>query len=299
MFYVDRNKNPENPVHPNYREFGNPFVTSLDESITDSIVVLETKSSLLSAYPNAKKYLWWQSVDNFFISHMSISKRILKWLGFYPIDIKKEEKNFRRNYPDVYNDTTLIHLVQSEYARIFLTEAGVPSERICNLTDYVEDEIVQKSKLVKNNHRENIVLYNPKKGYRFTKKIIEASSGKDYAFLPLENMTKNEVINNLSKAKLYIDFGNHPGKDRFPREAALCGCCIITGRRGAANNDVDIPISSGYKIEDADKNIPLIVDTIDNVMRNYQTCYREFDTYRNKILQEKEIFKTEALTIFG
>jgi len=42
--------------------------------------------------------------------------------------------------------------------------------------------------------------------------------------------------------KLYVDFGKHPGKDRMPREAAVHGCCIITGRRGAAGNPFDIPI---------------------------------------------------------
>ena len=61
-------------------------------------------------------------------------------------------------------------------------------------------------------------------------------------------MTEREVEDCLSQAKVYIDFGGHPGKDRIPREAALCGCCVVTGRRGAAGNDVEVPINQSYKL---------------------------------------------------
>ena len=43
----------------------------------------------------------------------------------------------------------------------------------------------------------------------------------DFNFVPLINLNNDEIINTLSKSKIYIDIGSHPGKDRLPREAAL------------------------------------------------------------------------------
>ena len=47
-------------------------------------------------------------------------------------------------------------------------------------------------------------------------------------------MTPEQVVDLMSESKVYIDFGNHPGKDRIPREAVINGCCVITGVRGSA-----------------------------------------------------------------
>lgn len=43
-------------------------------------------------------------------------------------------------------------------------------------------------------------------------------------------------------------FRQPPGKDRMPREAAMPGCCVITGKRGAAANPFDIPDSRGVQV---------------------------------------------------
>lgn len=69
-----------------------------------------------------------------------------------------------------------------------------------------------------------------KKGIKFTKKLIDKSIG--IKWIPIENMTTQQVKSLLGNSKVYVDFGNHPGKDRFPREAAIMGCCVITGKRG-------------------------------------------------------------------
>ena len=70
---------------------------------------------------------------------------------------------------------------------------------------------------------------------------------KKFNFIPIQGMSSIEVANLLESAKIYIDFGNHPGKDRLPREAVLSGCCIITNSKGSAKNSVDICISKKYK----------------------------------------------------
>ena len=52
--------------------------------------------------------------------------------------------------------------------------------------------------------------------------------------IPLINFNKKEIINFLSKSKIYIDFGFHPGQDQMPREAAILKNCIITNKEGSA-----------------------------------------------------------------
>jgi hypothetical protein len=112
-------------------------------------------------------------------------------------------------------------------------------------------------------------------------------------------MSKTEVTDALLSSKLYIDFGNHPGKDRFPREAVLCGCCLITGRRGAADNDVDIPIDSKYKFKDELDNIPTISEAIQDIMLNYNQRRNDFSAYCERTIKEKEVFQRQAVELFG
>lgn len=111
-------------------------------------------------------------------------------------------------------------------------------------------------------------------------------------------MTPEEVNENLRRAKLYIDFGNHPGKDRIPREAAMCGCCIITGRDGAAQFYEDVAISDEYKFDTTDENLPYIVNKIHNIMDDYKNEIDKFNSYRQKIIKEKEVFENEIDILF-
>jgi len=124
-------------------------------------------------------------------------------------------------------------------------------------------------------------------------------SAPQFEWVPLVNMTKEQIIQKLLSSKIYIDFGNHPGKDRLPREAALCGCCIITGKRGAAGNNVDITIPSKYKFADAIESIPMIVKQIELILNQYDLCSSDFDTYRSHIKREKELFENQARSIFS
>ena len=54
----------------------------------------------------------------------------------------------------------------------------------------------------------------------------------------------------MMESKVYIDFGNHLGKDRIPREVAS-GCCIITGKTGADKYKEDVYIGEKFKFDEA------------------------------------------------
>ena len=117
-------------------------------------------------------------------------------------------------------------------------------------------------------------------------------------WIPIQNMTTEQVKQLLCDSKVYIDFGNHPGKDRFPREAAMCGCCVITGRKGSARNDKDVNIDNSYKIEDNEKNIPIIINKIHECLDNYDKCHKDYENYINKIKGEQKQFEDDIKNIF-
>ena len=111
-------------------------------------------------------------------------------------------------------------------------------------------------------------------------------------------MTVEEIKNLMRKGKVYIDFGNHPGKDRIPREAAISGCCIITNRKGSAKFYEDVSIDEKYKFDDDMKNIPNVIETINRCINNYDNEINEFENYRNLIEKEKEKFGKDILNVF-
>lgn len=115
----------------------------------------------------------------------------------------------------------------------------------------------------------------------FTKKLI--NSAPDLTWIPIENLTTEGVKNLLCESMVYIDFGNHPGKDRFPREAAICGCCIITGKRGSAKYFEDIPISDYYKFDEDESLIPQIIDKIRFCLTNFEEESLNFKEYKDFI----------------
>lgn len=144
--------------------------------------------------------------------------------------------------------------------------------------------------------RENIILYNPAKGLNFTKKII--ASLPDYEFIALKGFNREKLKEVFSKAKIYIDFGNFPGKDRLPREAVLNGCCIVTGKLGASFFYEDLPIPYDCKFDVKDNVIPQISNKIKEIINNYDDNYLNYTFYVDTILKEQEKFYNEIDNFF-
>ena len=286
------------PVHDYYKPFLNPYTVNQPKDIKGNIVVaVESNITILNKFKNAKRMIWWMSVDNFYYGMERLRIAIKKKLfGFRPtIEYYKRFKNEKKY--QVFRKADIIHLVQSEYARLFLLEENINSENIYELSDYIEDEVINAHYIVDMKKKKNIILYNPKKGKEFTIKVIE--NNPQYEWIPLIGMNKKQIITHLLQAKLYIDFGNHPGKDRFPREAVLCGCCVITGKSGSARNNIDIPINNKYKFEATDENLESISIQIREVMQHYDILVSDYTEYLERTLSEKMLFEKQAVKLFG
>jgi hypothetical protein len=297
MYYYNFDENKfKNPVHREYEKYENPYVTKLNE-IEDSkdniIIVPEVRDgiNLFQHFKNIRKGVWFLSVDNYYLHKVYEKMSFLDSNKLYSLSSKIEK--LAKKFP--YEKDPLLklanfYLFQSHYAIVHFKNL----EHKYYLSDYLNKDFLKAQTDLTN--KEDIVAFNPKKGYNFTKKIIE--SNKDINFIPLINMGREEVIKTLQKAKVYIDFGNHPGKDRLPREAAILDCCVITGKRGSAAFFEDVSIPDEYKFEDREENIPKIVDKIKDCLENYEERYKDFEHYREVIKNEPQRFVEDLKKIF-
>lgn len=172
----------------------------------------------------------------------------------------------------------IVHIAQSDYAKDFLQKLGV--KRIVKCTDMLNPEFYEP---YQEEERGDTILYNPAKATPFLRELIEKTGFK---FRPIQGMTRAEVINTMRHSKLYIDFGEFPGRERIPREAALCGCCIITSKIGAAAYDGDFCHS--YKFDSKPAHIWAIKRKIQEVLEHYDKCRKDFARLRMQLILDRE-----------
>lgn len=295
------NNNGINAKITYYNTTGNPNYTPNDfqryiqefelyDNIKDCqdcyIVFPEVITKEIIKFKKAKKIIWWLSVDNYFKQ-----RGIINSLRFYGL---RGTLHLIRRGNFYINDTHLkqadYHLCQSHYAINFLKTKRL--KNIGYLSDYINDSFFETQPIY--NTKKDYILYNPKKGLSFTKKLIQQS--QDLNWIPIKGMSTEEVRNLLLSSKVYVDFGNHPGKDRFPREAAICGCCVLTNKRGSARFTQDVPIPEQYKFDNESPS--LIVQKIRQCVTQYDNEIKHFKTYRNVITEEKQKFSQDVKNIF-
>lgn len=298
MLYFDMYSKDDH-IHEGLARYNNPYEMCVEDNEKNVLIVPEVYSgiNILKNYKNIRKIIWWLSVDNYYISKYKNHPLILynKIFRREVIDIPLiiQKKFFSSPFDNIIYEADF-HLCQSKYALEHILNKGIKKEKSYCLFEYLTDYFLEEK--VSLSRKKNIVVYNPLKGLNFTQKIIENAKG--LIFVPIEKMKRDDVIKILKKAKVYIDFGHHPGRDRMPREAAILGCVVITGMRGSAKFQEDVPIPQEYKFEDKNENIPLIVDKIKYSIYNYEEVYNVFESYREHIRNEKVRFLEDLRKIF-
>ena len=320
------------PVHPSYRSYGNPVSKNISDEPQNILIVPELASaiSLFSCFSKIQKVIWWLSVNYFVASVLPyaqmglvrrtlfgfarplyhwIVKRLLptryvlraKALGISLLSDRESA------WEEVANNKELmvrlmetlpvcqanLHLCQSYYALDFLTSLGF--NNVVYLSDYLSDDFFQHS--VTPEEKQDVVAFSPIKGWSFTWRILRAAP--QLRFESIYGLSRKQVIDVLSRAKVYIDFGSHPGKDRLPREAVMLRCCVLVGKRGAAKNRYDIPIPERYKFAVSESSIPEIVATIEQCIKEYALILQDFEAYREQVRKEPEIFRNCVREIFS
>lgn len=284
MVYMGEYNN--SPVEKRFSVYNNPIAESIADEKENIVIFSETSIDQIYSYKKVKKIIWWLSVDNYYGAR-KIKCDFLHELVYRLKDMRNSLAFKKCN-----------HLVQSEYARQYLiNEKKIDNCLIDYLSDYLNRTFLDEAQKSNGEIRNNVILYNPKKGIEFTRKLMKEIP--EYKWIALQNLTPVQMRELMKKSKVYVDFGNHPGKDRIPREAAICGCCVLTGKRGAAANEMDVKIPEFYKFNDSEYEIEQIHKMVKKCMDKFDEQKKDFEHYISVINAEEAQFNMDVRRIFG
>lgn len=300
--YIVYSGDASHEIPMDYKKYNIQLADNIEDDNNNILILPEVSFDKFCEVEHIRVIVWWLSVDNYFLhfygsffdnyryNPIYAFKRLLRE-NFNRIFLRQKYQKYSiKKIKQCRN--IILHAYQSEYANHFLMKNGILNT--VHLGDYINDDYIFDDYLI--NKKTNSIIYNPKKGINFTKKLIKASPALNW--IPIENMTRAQVKETMRAAKLYVDFGYHPGKDRMPREAAMCGCCIITGKLGAAGFKEDLAIDeTKYKFNQKNSDIPKIIQTIHYTLDNYNSVVSDFTGYREKISREKNEFEQDTLKI--
>jgi len=275
-----------------YRKYEAP-VASYRDVAGDLIVFPEIVTTYALRVRHADAAIWWMSVNNFTCVRYGHPWR--DKIRYFKYTLKG-----LRPWRGIQALKHLKHFAQSDYAMKFLAANGIDGVMLSDAipvytTPAYLGEVAGLRDLAR---RGNRILFNPHKGKKITQQLLAAFP--EWEFMPLVGYNREQLAEIFLESKLYMDFGHHPGKDRLPREAAIHGCCVITGLNGSAGNDVDVPIPAAYKL---DANEPAFIEKFGRVVRrlfdDFDTCAADFAHYREIISREQIEFDRQIVNAFG
>jgi hypothetical protein len=275
-------------VHDDYKKYQQPYVTEL-ENKRDHIMILP-ETYLFPIFKRKfnliRKVIWWLSVVNYYKTQKPgiNSGKPKRFLGAF---WKRKTASFA-----ILKQTGVLSIAHSYYSLAHLRENGI--DPVGQISDYMNDTFFEFAR--PETKKEDIIIYNPKKNDEFLQEIISLTQGLKW--IPLVNMTPQEVAGWMNRAKLYVDFGYHPGKERMPREACIMKCCMIIGKTGSASYHQDMPIPEKYRFGKSEDQLPHIVDRIKYCLTNYDTIIDDIAVYRRALYHEKEDFIDNIKKVF-
>ncbi len=263
------------------------------KDVADNVICApETHTYFLRRFKKAKKVIVWLSLYHYLRNlkeeaytfrercRYLYCKNRFPWPAYplyYIRDLLENKHHFKFDMPDVF------HTQNCEYIAEYLRENGVCEHQMVYLDGPVRAEYFQTEK---KREKQDLIAYNPSKGAEeFAPQAVEAIKkiDPDLQFVPIQGMTVAQVKETLLNAKVYLDFGFFPGPEKLVKEAALCGCNIITADRGAAKNSRDIFIPQEYKFTMERSPYEEIAQLACDMVKNYEKYRSEFAPYIEKI----------------
>lgn len=296
LVYTDGQNFVDAEVPQGFKKYKINKAVNIIDSPNNFLILPEANLALANEYKKINFIFWWMSFDNYFNSASRLDNLKYFFKGLFSLKLflirmyiirSKLTLGFS-NMKRIENDR-IIHAYQSKYASIELYKQNIYNQ--VPLSDYINLEFVDyyKENINIESTKKDIVLYNPIKGIDITKKLIKALP--TVQFIPLQGLSRDELNILFRTSKVYIDFGNHPGKDRLPREACINGCSIIVGKNGSAKYFEDVPILEKYKFNNY--QIKEIKECILSIFDNFEDSSKDFQFFRDNILQEKDHFYRE------
>jgi len=305
------------PVHKNYQIFKIPFKKKIIDIKKNILIIPETFHfiNVSEKYKKIQKGLWWLSVDNY-LKHRFVNKnnKIIKFLIKIPFKIivlfnkltlfRFGNLSFFKYLKFIYLKPPFINVFKIKNISINLAHSKYQFEALrlkkiksFYLSDYIRDEYFKAAKNILITNKKNIVCYNPSKSSNFFNKFIKLNS--DIKFLPLKNLSLEKMVSTLSKSKIYMDFGFHPGQDHLPREAAVLKNCVITNKEGSAAFYADLPIKNEFKFDEKSENFLRMRNKINIIFDNFTKELIKFEYYRKYLHQQKSQFEKQISRIFN
>lgn len=260
----------DNPQPKEYKMYGVDYIKEFPKDFQGMVIFPEVWGNKVieREYADCKVAINWQGVD------------VYSWHN-----AEKDRGLFLRR-------DDVVHIANSDYAMNYLTKIGLKPVKIA---DCLNDDFFGLT--IDDTNRRDVVCYNPV-GAKLTRfqETVMARCTTEYGikFRPIEGLTRQEVINVFRHSKLYVDFGVFSGRERLPREAVMCGCCILTSTKGTAGYFNDNPILEKYKTDDVTEAMQMIK----YVLKNYKQCKTDFDLYRDLLKRDKEHYTEDVRALY-
>jgi hypothetical protein len=262
--------------------------STLYEDIEGNLIIfpeIEPMAALKVKYASAA--IWWLSLENFL--ERRHNSRIHDELRYF-----KRMIQGRRPWGGAKKLKSLLHFSQTNHATNHLRSCGIEP---ISLIDSINENFLTERYLSNIDIKKDIILYNPSKGLKVTKKLINTFT--QFNFVPVKGLNREQISASFSEAKIYIDFGHHPGRDRMPRESAMHGCIIISGILGAAGNDIDLPIPKVYKLDSSSQDFLTLFEVlVKDIVTNFEQHFDNFSNYRKWVQSEPDIFRQQIHDYF-
>ena len=263
---------PDLPAATAFRQYRPHIISEMPLNGRTLLILPEVIADTARQPRLGRHAVWWLSVDDA--------------IFFNP---RLGEQSYRDEY---FSDELVIYFYQSDYARDFLVRNG--ARQVYPLFDYTDDIFLQPPANAA--ARQKRIAYFPRKGAELAAELMAAAP--EQTFMPIENMTREQVRETLAGNPVYIDFGHHPGKvgrpGKPPRPARLCCCTTNWGRfafcrpsAGAA-----VPVQPG-DIRDGG-----LAARLRDILADHPAHAARQRSYRRKIRLEKQESHLQVQSFF-
>lgn len=182
----------------------------------------------------------------------------------------------------------LLHLVQS-YSAYYQLKKGYGFDPVF-LFDYCHKQFFDTVDLASADMVRDIdVVYQPRSEPHAS--LVLKKMGLKTKLL--KGLSRDELILTLKRSKCYLDLGNHPGRDRLPREAVVCGAVAVIGHAGTAECFVDVPSIPDLKVKRS--NYMGIRNAIRAVIQNPDTYRQRQQYFALDIRKQRDEFDRQLL----
>lgn len=207
---------------PEYKRYKANYATQPIDEEGNVVVLPETLAYAAPIFKRAKVLVWWLSVDNSFNALARLANM----------------SHLRA--PNIF------HVSQSRYAETFVESLrfqslGMLSDYTVNLREFCEPA-EDRGWLVAFHVRPDKVLADVG---AICDAVYERAPHVEFAFVgdPKHPLSRQQIASLFAQARVYVDLGNFPGKDRLPREAASMGCqALVSGQGASAAPDMDFTV---------------------------------------------------------